>query len=65
MKFGVQGGRVLHMKKWWEKKALNEEQRRALEEVGGEPLEGSGFESEQPEPDFSENNAPAPAPPDS
>lgn len=48
-----------------EKNRLSEGQRRALEEMGGEPLEGSGFESEQPEPEFSENNAPAEPPPGS
>jgi hypothetical protein len=28
--------------------------RDALEEIGGEPLEGSGFEDETPEPEFSD-----------
>jgi hypothetical protein len=65
LNFGGEGGRVLHMKKWLEKNALSEQQRRAMEEVGGELLEGSGFESELPKPDFSGSEAPALAPPDS
>lgn len=27
----------------------------ALDEVGGDPLDGSGFEAERPEPDFDDN----------
>lgn len=50
------------MKRRREKNRLSEGQRRALEELGGEPLEGSGFEGEQPEPDFSGSNVPAEPP---
>jgi hypothetical protein len=35
---------------------------KAIEELGGEPLYGSGFEGETPEADFSEDPAPADAP---
>lgn len=31
---------------------------KVLDEIGGEPLEGSGFEAERPEPGFSENEIP-------
>ena len=27
--------------------------RKAIDEIGGEPLAGSGFETEEPDPDFS------------
>ena len=34
----------------------------AIEEIGGEPLEGSGFEDETPDPEFSETTRDAEAP---
>ena len=62
MNSGAQAARVPNMKRRREKNPLSEGQRRALEESGGEPLEGSGFESEEPEPDFSDSEAPAEPP---
>ena len=35
---------------------ISEKMRNALYEVGGEPLEGSGFESEEPELEFQADN---------
>ena len=32
----------------------DEKVRKAMENIGGEPLQGSGFEDETPEPEFSE-----------
>jgi hypothetical protein len=40
----------------------SEQVRKALEQVGGEPLEGSGFEDETPDPEFSESAPAAPEP---
>jgi hypothetical protein len=34
-----------------------------VNDVGGEPLEGSGFEDEIPDPEFSETTLDAPEPP--
>jgi hypothetical protein len=34
---------------------ISEQLRTALDDVGGEPLEGSGFDGETPDPEFSEN----------
>lgn len=31
----------------------------ALDDIGGEPLDGSGFEQEKPEPDFTDVDSPA------
>jgi hypothetical protein len=36
------------------KTAIQQNLRKALEDVGGEPLKGSGFEDETPDPEFSE-----------
>jgi hypothetical protein len=33
------------------------ETRKALDDLGAEPLEGSGFEDETPEPEFSDTDA--------
>jgi hypothetical protein len=33
--------------------------RKALDDVGAEPLAGSGFENETPEPEFSDQNIPS------
>jgi hypothetical protein len=41
---------------------VNEHARKALEEVGGEPLAGSGFEGETPGPEFSDTAIAAPDP---
>ena len=40
---------------------MRQELEKAIEEVGGEPLEGSGFEDETPDQEFSEQ---APADPE-
>ncbi len=32
---------------------MSEELRTVLDDIGGQPLEGSGFEDETPEPEFS------------
>jgi len=45
-----------------QKKPLSEELRQAVKEIGGEPLEGSGFENEAPAPEFIDNAPAAPAP---
>lgn len=45
------------------KTSVNEQLRKALEDIGGEPLEGSGFESETPEPEFSGSEPDDAAPP--
>jgi hypothetical protein len=37
--------------------------RKALDDVGGEPLPGSGFENETPEPEFTDSKQPAEVPP--
>jgi hypothetical protein len=34
------------------KKLMKEQLRKAIDDVGGEPLEGSGFENETPEKNF-------------
>jgi len=34
---------------------MSEQLRKALDDIGGEPLQGSGFEDERLEPDFSES----------
>jgi hypothetical protein len=36
---------------------MNEQLRKALDEVGGQPLRGSGFEKETPEPEFTQEPA--------
>jgi hypothetical protein len=41
---------------------MSEKLRKALDDVGGEPLEGSGFERETPAPEFSESEPAAPEP---
>jgi len=38
------------------------EPREAPEDIGGEPLEGSGFEHETPEPEFTDSEHRAPLP---
>ena len=35
---------------------------KALDDLGAEPLEGSGFENETPDPEFSESEPAAPGP---
>jgi hypothetical protein len=42
------------MKKRIIKDPIQEKLRKALEDIGGEPLQGSGFEKETSEPEFSE-----------
>jgi hypothetical protein len=42
---------------------MRQELEKAIEGVGGEPLEGSGFEEEQPDPEFRETRPVAPEPP--
>jgi hypothetical protein len=43
---------------------MSAQMRKALDDVGGEPLRGSGFENETPETDFrSDNNDAEVAPP--
>lgn len=42
------------MKKRPMKTPMEEKLRKAKENIGGEPLQGSGFEDETPEPEFSE-----------
>jgi hypothetical protein len=41
------------MKHLRKKTSMKEELEAAIEEIGGEPLEGSGFEDEKPEEGFS------------
>jgi hypothetical protein len=41
---------------------MSEQMRQALDDVGGEPLEGSGFEQETPEPEFSAETLDVPEP---
>ena len=41
---------------------MRQEIGKAADAIGGEPLEGSGFESETPEPDFSDSEQPAETP---
>jgi hypothetical protein len=36
------------------KDPIQEKLRKAMEDIGGESLQGSGFEDETPEPEFSE-----------
>ena len=36
----------------------------SLDDLGGEPLDGSGFETEKPEPGFTTDAAPLPTPAD-
>jgi hypothetical protein len=38
------------------KMPITEQVRKALDETAGEPLSGSGFESETPDPDFRADN---------
>jgi hypothetical protein len=35
---------------------MSEQAKQALSDLGGEPLAGSGFEDETPEPEFRDNN---------
>jgi hypothetical protein len=44
------------------KSPMSAQMRKALDEVGGEPLAGCGFENEAPEPDFSATEPIAPEP---
>ena len=41
----------------WKYRIPISEQMKALDDIGGEPLEGSGFEDETPEPEFSSDLA--------
>jgi hypothetical protein len=45
------------------KMTMSEQLCEALDEVGGEPLQGSGFEDETPDQEFSETTLDAPEPP--
>ena len=38
------------------RKSMSEQLRKAVDEVGGEPLAGSGFENETPDPEFRADN---------
>jgi hypothetical protein len=40
---------------------MTDQMRKALDDLGGEPLAGSGFEDETPDPDFTDTAA-APVP---
>jgi hypothetical protein len=44
---------ILAMKHLRKKTSMKEQLETAIDEIGGEPLEGSGFESEKPEEGFS------------
>jgi hypothetical protein len=46
-----------------QKKPMSEQPRKALDDIGGEPLAGSGFENEAPDPEFSEISPAAPEQP--
>jgi len=39
---------------------MSESLRKAMDDLGAEPLEGSGFEDEMADPEFSGSEAPAP-----
>lgn len=41
---------------------MSEQLRKAMDDIGGEPLAGSGFERETPDPEFSESAPGAAAP---
>jgi hypothetical protein len=51
------------MKVQQQKKPWSRQVREAMDDLGGEPLEGSGFEADTPEPEFSGDEHPAPGPP--
>jgi hypothetical protein len=44
------------------KTAMKSQMEAALDKLGAEPLEGSGFEHETPDPEFSESEPPAETP---
>jgi hypothetical protein len=49
----VEGVRTLRMKHLRKKTSMKEQLEEAIREIGGEPLQGSGFEDEKPEEGFS------------